>query len=147
MKFNNVYLIFSLFLIPIYIFHAPVISYIQNFSKITYSLDIPENNIGVNSPKIINYGDLEISNDTPLRQIISESWVISFPEIDSEKLFNDFSSNLKKIGIKSVIKLPFKDNSELIAIGPFVDKEMAKSIALKINNSLGYSGNIMRLNN
>ena len=63
MKFNNVYLIFSLFLIPIYIFHAPVISYIQNFSKITYSLDIPENNIGVNSPKIINYGDLEISND------------------------------------------------------------------------------------
>jgi len=60
---------------------------------------------------------------------------------------NDFSSNLKKIGIKSVIKLPFKDNSELIAIGPFVDKEMAKSIALKINNSLGYSGNIMRLNN
>jgi capsular polysaccharide biosynthesis protein len=147
MKFNNAYSVFSLLLIPIYLFHAPVINYIHNFNNITYSLDIPENKIGDNSEKMINYRDLEISNNLPLKQIISESWVISFPDINSEKLSNDFSRSLKKIGIKSVIKVPSKDNSQLIAIGPFVDKEMAENIARKINNSLGYSGNIMRLSN
>jgi hypothetical protein len=147
MKLKNTYLIFALLFIPGYIFYIPVINYIYNFNKITYSLNIPENNIENNSVQITKYRDLEVSDDMPLKQIISESWVISFPNITSEKLTSDFSNNLKKIGITSIISLGSKNNIESIAIGPFVDKQMAENIALKIKNSLNYSGNIERLNN
>jgi hypothetical protein len=147
MKLKNTYLIFTLLFIPGYIFYIPVINYIYNFNKITYSLNIPENNIKNNSVQITKYRDLEVSDDIPLKQIISESWVISFPNITSEKLTSNFSNDLKKIGITSVISLGSKNNIESIAIGPFVDKQIAKNIALKIKNSLNYSGNIERLNN
>ena len=147
MKLKNTYLIFTLLFIPGYIFYIPVINYIYNFNKITYSLNIPENNIKNHSVQITKYRDLEVSDDIPLKQIISESWVISFPNITSEKLTSDFSNNLKKIGITSIISLGSKNNIESIAIGPFVDKQIAKNIALKIKNSLNYSGNIERLNN
>ena len=147
MKLKNTYLIFTLLFIPGYIFYIPVINYIYNFNKITYSLNIPENNIENNSVQITKYKDIEFSDDIPLKQVISESWVISFPNITSEKLISNFSNNLKKIGITSIINLSSKKNTGSIAIGPFVDKQMAENIALKIKNSLNYSGNIERLNN
>jgi len=147
MKLKNTYLVFTLLFIPGYIFYIPVINYIYNFNKITYSLNIPENNIENNSVQITKYKDIEFSDDIPLKQIISESWVISFPSITSEKLISNFSNNLKKIGITSIINLSSKKNTGSIAIGPFVDKQMAENIALKIKNSLNYSGNIERLNN
>ena len=147
MKLKNTYLIFTLLFIPGYIFYIPVINYIYNFNKITYSLNIPENNIENNSVQITKYKDIEVSDDIPLKQIISESWVISFPSITSEKLTSNFSNNLEKIGITSIINLSSKKNTGSIAIGPFVDKKMAENIALKIQNSLNYSGNIERLNN
>ena len=147
MKLKNTYLIFALLFIPGYIFYIPVINYIYNFNKITYSLNIPENNIENNSVQITKYKDIEVSDDIPLKQIISESWVISFPSITSEKLTSNFSNNLEKIGITSIINLSSKKNTGSIAIGPFVDKQMAENIALKIKNSLNYSGNIERLNN
>ena len=147
MKLKNTYLIFALLFIPGYIFYIPIINYIYNFNKITYSLNIPENNIENNSVQITKYKDIEVSDDIPLKQIISESWVISFPSITSEKLTSNFSNNLEKIGITSIINLSSKKNTGSIAIGPFVDKQMAENIALKIKNSLNYSGNIERLNN
>ena len=147
MKLKNTYLVFTLLFIPGYIFYIPVINYIYNFNKITYSLNIPENNIENNSVQITKYKDIEVSDDIPLKQIISESWVIAFPSITSEKLISNFSNNLKKIGITSIINLSSKKNTGSIAIGPFVDKQMAENIALKIKNSLNYSGNIERLNN
>ena len=147
MKLKNTYLIFTLLFIPGYIFYIPVINYIYNFNKITYSLNIPENNIENNSVQITKYKDIEFSDDIPLKQIISESWVIAFPSITSEKLISNFSNNLEKIGITSIINLSSKKNTGSIAIGPFVDKQMAENIALKIKNSLNYSGNIERLNN
>ena len=147
MKLKNTYLIFSLLFIPGYIFYIPVINYIHNFNKITYSLNIPENIIRNNETQITKYKDIKISDDMPLKQLISESWIISFPDITSENLTSNFSNDLKKIGITSVISLGSKNNIESIAIGPFVDKQIAKNIALKIKNSLNYSGNIERLNN
>jgi len=147
MKLKKIYLIFTLVFIPGYIFYTPVINYIYNFNKITYSLNMPENNVENNSLQIINHKDIEISDDTPLKQVISESWVISFPNITSKELIGDFLNNLKKIGITSIINLSSKKNTESIAIGPFVDKQMAENIALKIKNSLNYSGNVKRLNN
>ena len=147
MKLKNIYLIFTLLFIPGYIFYMPVINYIYNFNKITYSLNIPENNIDNNIGEIIKYEDIKISDDIPLKQVISESWAISFPNITSEELTSDFSNNLKKLGITSIINISPKKNTEFIAIGPFVDKKMAEKIALKIKNSLNYSGNVERLNN
>ena len=147
MKLKKIYLIFTLLFIPGYIFYMPVMNYIFNFNKITYSLNIPENNIRDDSERVIKYKDIKISDDVPLKQIISESWVISFPDITSEELVGKFSNNLKKIGITSIINLSSKNNAESIAIGPFVDKQMAENIAFKIKNSLDYSGNVERLNN
>ena len=147
MKLKKIYLIFTLVFIPGYIFYTPIINYIYNFNKITYSLNMPENNVENNSLQIINHQDIEIFDDIPLKQVISESWVISFPNITSEELIGDFLNNLKKIGITSIINLSSKKNAESIAIGPFVDKQMAENIALKIKNSLNYSGNVKRLNN
>ena len=147
MKLKNTYLIFSLLFIPGYIFYIPVINYIHNFNKITYSLNIPENIIRNNETQITKYKDIKISDDMPLKQLISESWIISFPDITSENLTSNFSKELKKIGITSIISLGSKNNIESIAVGPFVDKQMAENIALKIKNSLKYSGNIKRLNN
>tara|TARA_B100001094_G_C17947039_1_gene678558 strand:- start:387 stop:830 length:444 start_codon:yes stop_codon:yes gene_type:complete len=147
MKLKNIYLVLTLLFIPGYIFYTPVINYIYNFNKITYSLNIPGNSIENDSVEITKYRDVEVSDDIPLKQIISESWIISFPSITSEKLISNFSNDLKKIGITSIINLSSKKNFESIAIGPFVDKKMAKKIALKIKNSLNYSGNVERLNN
>ena len=147
MKLKNTYLILTLLFIPGYIFYMPVMNYIYNFNKITYSLNIPQNSIENDSVEITKYRDVEVSDDIPLKQIISESWIISFPSITSEKLTSNFSNDLKKIGITSIINLSSKKNFESIAIGPFVDKKMAKKIALKIKNSLNYSGNVERLNN
>ena len=147
MKLKKIYLIFTLVFIPGYIFYTPIINYIYNFNKITYSLNMPENNVENNSLQIINHQDIEIFDDIPLKQVISESWVISFPNITSEELIGDFLNNLKKIGVTSIINLSSKKNAESIAIGPFVDKQMAENIALKIKNSLNYSGNVKRLNN
>ena len=147
MKLKNIYLVLTLLFIPGYIFYMPVMNYIYNFNKITYSLNIPENSIETDSVEITKYRDVEVSDDIPLKQIISESWIISFPSITSEKLISNFSNDLKKIGITSIINLSSKKNFESIAIGPFVDKKMAKKIALKIKNSLNYSGNVERLNN
>tara|TARA_B110000858_G_scaffold99288_1_gene114153 strand:+ start:132 stop:575 length:444 start_codon:yes stop_codon:yes gene_type:complete len=147
MKLKNIYLIFTLLFIPGYIFYMPVINYIYNFNQITYSLNIPENNIDNNVGEIIQHEDVKISDDIPLKQVISEAWVISFPNIASEELTSNFSNNLKKLGITSIINISPKKNTEFIAIGPFVDKKMAEKIALKIKNSLNYSGNVERLNN
>ena len=147
MKLKNIYLIFTLLFIPGYIFYMPVINYIYNFNQITYSLNIPENNIDNNVGEIIQHEDVKISDDIPLKQVISEAWVISFPNIASEELTSNFSNNLKKLGITSIINISPKKNIEFIAIGPFVDKKMAEKIALKIKNSLNYSGNVERLNN
>ena len=147
MKLKNTYLILTLLFIPGYIFYMPVMNYIYNFNKITYSLNIPENSIENDSVEITKYRDVEVSDDIPLKQIISESWIISFPNITSEELTSDFSNNLKKLGITSIINISPKKNTEFIAIGPFVDKKMAEKIALKIKNSLNYSGNVERLNN
>tara|TARA_B110000858_G_scaffold145059_1_gene164736 strand:+ start:246 stop:689 length:444 start_codon:yes stop_codon:yes gene_type:complete len=145
MKLKNTYLIFTLLFIPGYIFYMPAINYIYNFNQITYSLSMPENNINNNSTQVTEHRDIEISDEIPLKQVISESWIISFPDITSEKLINDFLNNLKKIGITSIINLGSTKNIESIAIGPFVDKKMAENIAFKIKNSLSHSGNIERL--
>ena len=147
MKLKNIYLVFSLLFVPGYIFYIPVTNYIHNFNNITYSLNIPENHINNNEDQITKYKDIKISDDIPLKKLISESWIISFPDITSEDLTSNFSNDLKKIGITSIISLGSKDNIESIAVGPFIDKKMAENIALKIKNALSYSGSIERLNN
>ena len=147
MKLKNIYLVFSLLFVPGYIFYIPVTNYIHNFNNITYSLNIPENFINNNKDQTTKYKDIKISDDIPLKKLISESWIISFPDITSEDLTSNFSNDLKKIGITSIISLGSKDNIESIAVGPFIDKKMAENIALKIKNALSYSGSIERLNN
>ena len=45
MNFKSLYFLFTLIIIPVYIFFAPVKDYIVNFNKLTYSLEIPKNNL------------------------------------------------------------------------------------------------------
>ena len=45
MRSKSIYLTFTFIIIPIYIFFTPIMNYIENFNKITYSLELPDNKI------------------------------------------------------------------------------------------------------
>ena len=45
MNFKSLYFLFTLIIVPIYIFFDPIKDYLENFDKLTYSLEIPKNNL------------------------------------------------------------------------------------------------------
>ena len=53
---------------------------------------------------------------------------------------------INNIGISSMIELKHKNNI-IYGIGPFVDKQMAENISVKIMKSTGEKGETKRLNN
>ena len=53
---------------------------------------------------------------------------------------------INNIGISSMIELKQKNNI-IYGIGPFIDKQMAENISMKIMKSTGEKGETKRLNN
>jgi hypothetical protein len=53
---------------------------------------------------------------------------------------------INNLGISSMIELKQKNNI-IYGIGPFVDKQMAENISVKIMKSTGEKGETKRLNN
>ena len=145
MKIKKLYFIFTLLIIPIYIFGIPLMDYLNNFGKLTYSLEIPKN-IDNEERKLPNdYADVEISDDIMLEKRISESWVIVFPDLVKTEIKDTFISQLNQMGILSVIHLNTA-STKILSVGPFVDKEIAELISTKINKKLGKVGTIRRFN-
>lgn len=145
MKIKSLYFIFIFLIIPIYIFGIPLKNYINNFDKLTYSLEIPKNIIDEEKNLANSYMDIEISDDIKLEKRITESWIIMFPDLANSETKDTFISQLKQMGILSVIHLNSTSN-KILSVGPFVDKKIAELISTKINKRLGQAGTIKRFN-
>jgi hypothetical protein len=145
---NKIIFFFTLVVIPIYLFGNSFINYLEKFQKITYSLSIPENNSNIsnfNFEKLIEDKKINLSEQPRIERAIIESWVIAYPKINNIKDKENFIIKLKSIGITSIININIdKKIDKTIAIGPFVDKEMALNISAKIEKSLKKSGSIKR---
>jgi hypothetical protein len=145
MNSKKLYLLFTFIVIPIYIFFTPIKDYLENFNKLTYSLEMPKNNLLKNDHFISDDQIINLDDNFLLEQKISESWVLVFPNI-TENLNSAFLDKINNIGITSMIEINHKD-SIIFGIGPFIDKQMAESISLKIFKHTGEKGEIKRLNN
>jgi hypothetical protein len=145
MNSKKLYLLFTFIIIPIYIFFTPIKDYLENFNKLTYSLEMPKNNLLKNDHFISDDQIINLDDNFLLEQKISESWVLVFPNI-TENLNSAFLDKINNIGITSMIEINHKD-SIIFGIGPFIDKQMAESISLKIFKHTGEKGEIKRLNN
>ena len=145
MNFKSLYFLFTLIIVPVYIFFTPVKDYIENFNKLTYSLEIPKNNLSKDNYSITDDQFINIDGKFLLEQKISESWVLIYPNLN-EKSKPDFMDKITNIGITSMIELKQKNNI-IYGIGPFVDKQMAENISIRIMKSTGEKGETKRLNN
>lgn len=146
MHSKNLYFILTFIIIPIYIFFTPIMNYIENFNKITYSLELPDNKIMQDENYISDKDSLDLDEDFLLEKKITESWVLIFPELTNIDSKNNFIKELKLIGINSMVDLKSK-GTVVFGIGPFVDKKMAEIISSKVIDSTGKKGLIKRLNN
>jgi len=146
MQSKSIYFTFTFIIIPIYIFFTPIMNYIENFNKITYSLELPDNKIIQDENYISDKDSIDLDEDFLLEKKITESWVLIFPELTNIDSKNNFIKELKSIGINSMVDLKSKE-TVVFGIGPFVDKKMAEVISSKINDSTGKKGLIKRLNN
>jgi len=145
MNSKNLYFIFTLIIVPIYIFFAPVKDHIENFNKLTYSLEIPINNLSKDNHSVTDDQIINLDDKFLLEQKISESWVLIYPNLN-EKSKPDFMDKITNIGITSMIELKQKNNI-IYGIGPFIDKQMAENISIRIMKSTGEKGETKRLNN
>ena len=145
---NKIIFFFTLVVIPIYLFGNTFINYLEKFQKITYSLSIPEKNSSIYNfdfDKLIEDKKINFSEQPRIERTIIESWVIAYPKINNIKDKENFIIKLKSIGITSIININIdKKIDKTIAIGPFVDKEMALNISTKIEKSLKKLGSIKR---
>ena len=145
---NKIIFFFTLVVIPIYLFGNSFINYLEKFQKITYSLSIPEKNSNIYNfdfDKLIEDKKINLSEQPRIERTIIESWVIAYPKINNIKDKENFIIKLKSIGITSIININIdKKIDKTIAIGPFVDKEMALNISTKIEKSLKKLGSIKR---
>jgi len=145
---NKIIFFFTLAVILIYLFGNSFINYLEKFKKITYSLSIPEKNSNISNfdfDKLIEDKKINLSEQPRIERTIIESWVIAYPKINNIKDKENFIIKLKSISITSIININIdKKIDKTIAIGPFVDKEMALNISTKIEKALKKSGSIKR---
>ncbi|MBC8300606.1 MAG: hypothetical protein H8E55_33195 [Pelagibacterales bacterium] len=139
---------FTLVIIPIYLFGNSFINYLEKFQKITYSLSIPDKSSNISDvdfDKLIEDKKINLSKQPGTERSIIESWVVTYPKINSIEDIENFIIKLKSIGITSVINVNIdKKADKTIAVGPFVDKEMALNISTKIEKVLKKTGSIKR---
>ena len=145
---NKLIFFFTLVVIPIYLFGNTFINYLEKFQKITYLLSIPEKNSDISDidiDKLIEDKKINLSKQPGIERSIIESWVIAYPKINSIEDRENFIIKLKSIGITSIINMNIdKKVDKTIAVGPFVDKEMALNISTKIEKVLKKAGSIKR---
>jgi hypothetical protein len=145
---NKLIFFITLIIIPIYLFGNSFINYLEKFQKITYLLSIPEKNSDISDidiDKLIEDKKINLSKQPGIERSIIESWVIAYPKINSIEDRENFIIKLKSIGITSIINMNIdKKVDKTIAVGPFVDKEMALNVSTKIEKVLKKAGSIKR---
>ena len=126
MNKKSIYILFVFVVIPVYLFYETIILHFSNLGKITYSLEIPANR-DVKTDKIVfeTQGVPTIKEKKSLRR----SWVLLIQSDEKSKI----RGLLDKIGLENTIKVKSEiDNIQIDAIGPFLDKQIATDMQIKI---------------
>ena len=88
MRSKSIYFTLTFIIIPIYIFFTPIMNYIENFNKITYSLELPDNKIIQDENHISDKDSFDLDEEFLLEKKITESWVLIFPELTNLSLIH-----------------------------------------------------------
>lgn len=126
MNKKSIYILFVFVVIPVYLFYDTITLHFSNLGKITYSLEIPANR-DVKTDKIVfeTQGVPTIKEKKSLRR----SWVLLIQSDEKSKI----RGLLDKIGLENTIKVKSEiDNIQIDAIGPFLDKQIATDMQIKI---------------
>ena len=125
---NYITIVIVFIFIPLFLFGESVITYVSDRSKITYSLEIPKNRgySGVDDTFPPSGASL-----VKEKRIIKRSWILVI-ESQNKK---DIQKLLDTVGVKNLISIKSdKEKSNLNAIGPFLDKDIALKLRDKIIN-------------
>lgn len=126
---NNYITIVIVFLfIPLFLFGESVTTYLSDRSKITYSLEIPKNRgySGVDDTFLPSEASL-----VKEKRIIKRSWILVIESQNNK----DIQKLLDTVGVKNLISIKSdNEKSNLNAIGPFLDKDIALKLRDKIIN-------------
>lgn len=125
---NYITIVIVFIFIPLFLFGESVITYVSDRSKITYSLEIPKNRgySGVDDTFPPSGASL-----VKEKRIIKRSWILVI-ESQNKK---DIQKLLDTVGVKNLISIKSdNEKSNLNAIGPFLDKDIALKLRDKIIN-------------
>ena len=125
---NYITIVIVFIFIPLFLFGESVITYLSDRSKITYSLEIPKNRgySGVDDTFLPSEASL-----VKEKRIIKRSWILVI-ESQNKK---DIQKLLDTVGVKNLISIKSdNEKSNLNAIGPFLDKDIALKLRDKIIN-------------
>ena len=125
---NYITIVIVFIFIPLFLFGESVITYVPDRSKITYSLEIPKNRgySGVDDTFLPSEASL-----VKEKRIIKRSWILVI-ESQNKK---DIQKLLDTVGVKNLISIKSdNEKSNLNAIGPFLDKDIALKLRDKIIN-------------
>ena len=125
---NYITIVIVFILIPLFLFGESVVTYVSDRSKITYSLEIPKNR------SYSGVDDTSPPSEASLvkeKRIIKRSWVLVIESQNNK----DIQKLLDTVGVKNLISIKSdNEKSNLNAIGPFLDKDIALKLRDKIIN-------------
>ena len=125
---NYITIVIVFIFIPLFLFGESVITYVSDRSKITYSLEIPKNRgySGVDDTFPPSGASL-----VKEKRIIKRSWILVIESQNNK----DIQKLLDTVGVKNLISIKSdNEKSNLNAIGPFLDKDIALKLRDKIIN-------------
>jgi len=125
---NYITIVIVFIFIPLFLFGESVTTYLSDRSKITYSLEIPKNRgySGVDDTFLPSEASL-----VKEKRIIKRSWILVIESQNNKEI----QKLLDTVGVKNLISIKSdNENSNLNAIGPFLDKDIALKLRDKIIN-------------
>ena len=125
---NYITIVIVFILIPLFLFGESVITYVSDRSKITYSLEIPKNRSYSGVDDTFPPSEASLVKE---KRIIKRSWILVIESQNNK----DIQKLLDTVGVKNLISIKSdNEKSNLNAIGPFLDKDIALKLRDKIIN-------------
>ena len=125
---NYITIVIVFIFIPLFLFGESVITYVSDRSKITYSLEIPKNRGYSGVDDTFPPSEASLVKE---KRIIKRSWVLVIESQNNK----DIQKLLDTVGVKNLISIKSdNEKSNLNAIGPFLDKDIALKLRDKIIN-------------
>ena len=125
---NYITIVIVFIFIPLFLFGESVITYVSDRSKITYSLEIPKNRGYSGVDDTFPPSEASLVKE---KRIIKRSWILVIESQNNK----DIQKLLDTVGVKNLISIKSdNEKSNLNAIGPFLDKDIALKLRDKIIN-------------